>query len=161
MTQTIITYLQDNFIAILALIISLVSFYLNYINMKDRQRGEISQLISDMFTKILTIKNQLKSVVLTYELSLITLRTMEHSNHKTAFIDQIYQNKAEAQKSLENVETIIDELIKIQGSNNSSKVLSMLHALKLKILLLEENSNKYVVSGLEVLEGIKALQKAE
>ena len=62
-----ITIINNNFIALLALIVSLVSFGVNYINMKGRRNGEKSQHISDYFTKLLIIKNQLNPILATYE----------------------------------------------------------------------------------------------
>lgn len=161
MIQTIITYLIDNYIALIALFVSLISFCLNYINLKDKRRSEVYQLISDSFTKASITRNQLKSILANYEITLATLKTFGESEYKYSFIKKIQTNKQSIENSLNNLEHISKELIKVQKGNFSGNKLALLHTVKLNLLTIDNQTNEADDSAIELLRLIETLQKHE
>ena len=158
--SVIISFINNNPISILALVISLVSLGINYASLKDKRKGEIAKILSDHFTKLLIIKNQLNSIQATYELCLTAQPTMIECDNKYVVLKSIPLFISNMQISLENIESIKDAIKKTQEGNYiTSDLLSKLYSINLRMLTLEDSAKNGQEVAHKLIKSIEALQR--
>lgn len=155
--STLITWISENIIALLALVVSLRLLVVDHINQIERRNGEITQLSSNFLNKISISKQKLMSSILHMQAARSSLRTMIDCDEKYEWIEQIPEMLKQAKENLDTLETTRENLMKVRGGN-SSKLLLKLQSMLHDFNTLEESANSVEKSAFSAVSFIQSHQ---
>lgn len=150
------------FIAGLALIVSVFVLIMNYKKESERRHGEITRLRSDHLSKVRNLHQRLISILMHLETIRIEIRGIPDNNEKYESIEIIPKAIASVKNIISSTETIKRHLEKFETKKkNNSETLIQLQEFEHQLREVDTDIGEVEVLALEQLQKIHVEGKKE